>query len=166
MRQSDPSSFATSTTLHPQRPTRSVIQRPARSLRLSRRRAIKGSYSVQEPWGQLGSGQRSRRLCQTSLVWHSKQGRLTSSTWRRSFTCATTPQTKHPATTSSHSTCTHSGPFSQLGTSSTVTAARPTRRSHMRIGLDSTRALQFVGVRHLQTGRALVFFRVPPNLDA
>ncbi len=54
--------------LRPFSPTCFVIQRPARSVMESRGAQIREFCSVQPPLGRSGSGQRQRRLCQTSRV--------------------------------------------------------------------------------------------------
>jgi hypothetical protein len=53
--QSQPSSRATPLTLRAQRPTCSVIHRPAPSVIWRRRDAMRGSSSVHEPMGHVGS---------------------------------------------------------------------------------------------------------------
>ena len=74
-----PSSSETSPRGRPRPPWR-VVQRPARVVSFSRGGAISGSCSVTVPAPQPRSGQRHRRLCQTSRAGRPNAGRSTNST--------------------------------------------------------------------------------------
>src|SRR5665213_3718788 len=151
--QSHPSSRATSLTLLALRPTCSVIHRPARSVIIRRFDAIRGSSSVQDPVGQLGSGHRNLRFRQITRIGRPPMDRSTSSTRRRSFTWATTPHEGQPCTDRVSSTCTRRAAPGTSSTSRITTLGRPTSDTHrLQIGWGLTGALHSDGVRYLQNG--------------
>ena len=76
-----PSSSATSPRRRPS-PPRRVAQRPARVVSFSGGGAISAACSVTVPVPQPPSGQRHRRLCQTSRAGQPNAGRSTSATGR------------------------------------------------------------------------------------
>jgi hypothetical protein len=122
--------------------------RPARSVIPRRLEAIRGSSSVQDPLGQLDSGHRNLRFTQTRRIGRPPMGRSTSSTRRRSFTWAITPQVGQPCGDRVSSTCTRSAAPDTSSTSRITTLGRPTSDTHrLQIVLGFTGALHSDGVR-------------------
>lgn len=121
--------------------TCSHAHRPALTVIATRFVAISDAVSVHDPTGHPLFGRDQRRLDHTSRDGRPKQGRSTSSTRSRSFALPEAPHPEQLGRSRRVSTCTRTGWPGWSSTARMFTSGKPTRSSHMRVGLVSTGGL-------------------------